>query len=243
MIVNPLKEGWEVIYQRSHAILAAELTATWPRKYRHPRWTETLVAVAQHDDQENFWDGSHHLSELGAPLDFTQMDLETNKIKARSVISAAGRQSRWVALLISCHHSFLYESLRGEDAEMDAFLDEQIENQRKWRQQLSMKKAEVDRVYAMMRWGDRLSLILCKHEIPSKGRALEITPGPDGERYEVSQREDDSLTITPWSFEEDRITFSVEKRVLKQLSFESEAAFREAMETARIITQRWEFVK
>lgn len=242
MIVNSLDSGWEILYQRSHVMLAAELVSLWREDQRPERWTETLVAIAQHDDQENFWEG-RHLSQIGAPLDFTQEDMKTNKIRARNVIDNGRRQSLWVALMISCHNSFLYEDKRGQDSELDAFLDEQAENQKTWAKLLGCTRQEVKRAYAIVRWADRLSLILCKRELPDKERALEISPGPDGERYEVVQRTDGTVTLTPWPYLVERVRFTVEARKPKQLQFESRAEFRQALESAPIEFRSWELVK
>src|SRR5690606_1921867 len=78
MIVNSLKDGWEIIFQRSHANLAAILVAAWRKQDHVPRWTELIIATAQHDDQEMFWSQATHLTEIGAPMDFMQSDLDSN---------------------------------------------------------------------------------------------------------------------------------------------------------------------
>lgn len=243
MIVNSLQDGWEVIYQRSHANLAAMLVAAWRRQDHVPRWTELIIATAQHDDQEMFWDNSTHLTDLGAPIDFTQADLETSKIQANAVIENAYRQGIWIALLISMHNSFLYEPLRGEDRNLDAFLDQQRENQKHWRQQLGLAKATAEQAYAFLRWGDSLSLILCRRELPERGRFLDVAPGPDGEMIRVGQREDGSVVLDPWVLEEDEIRFSIETRRLKTLQFASEKAFFEELQAAKIELRQWHFVK
>lgn len=235
MIVNSLDSGWEVIYQRSHALLAAELVSLWQEDQRPARWTETLVAIAQHDDQENFWEGQH-LSELGAPLDFTQVDMNTNKIRARNVIDNAYQQSLWIALMISCHNSFLYE--RGQDEEMDKFLDEQAENQKVWAKMLGVKKAEVEHGYMLVNWGDRLSLILCKRQLPDKERWLDINP-----RSRVMQRVDGTVALDPWPYSVNQVTLSIETRNLTQLKFDSEAEFRQVLQNAKIERREWKFVK
>jgi hypothetical protein len=242
MIVNSRDSGWEILYQRSHAMLAAELVSLWRDDQRPERWTETVVAIAQHDDQENFWEGKH-LSQIGAPLDFTQVDLNTNQIRARTVIDNAYQQSLWIALMISHHNSFLYEDMRGQDTKMDAFLDEQREKQKAWVKLLGVSKDAVERGYALVRWGDRLSLILCKRELPDKERWLEISPMPDGQSARVMQRADESITLDPWPYTVDRVRFSAEARKLKQLQFASEDEFRKALEGAAVEFRTWEFVR
>jgi hypothetical protein len=49
MTVNSMQNGWEVLYQRNHAMLAAALASAWDEDLRvHPPslWSETLVAIA-----------------------------------------------------------------------------------------------------------------------------------------------------------------------------------------------------
>lgn len=243
MIVNSLKDGWEIIYQRSHANLAAMLVAAWRHSDHIHRWTELLIATAQHDDQEMFWDTTHHLTDIGAPIDFTQSEPDTKQNNARVVIANAHRQGVWIALLISMHNSFLYEPMRGEAKELDAFLDQQRDNQAKWRRQLNYTKAEAEHAYAFLRFGDQLSLILCRREIPAGGRALDVMPGPDGEMIRVRQRDEDTLTLEPWVFEENMISFSIEVRRLQQLKFKDDAEFTRALHDADIEIREWRFAK
>jgi hypothetical protein len=243
MIVNSLKDGWEVIYQRSHANLAAILVAGWRRADQVPRWTELIIATAQHDDQEMFWADATHLTDIGAPLDFSQAELETTRIEAQLVIDNAYRQGLWIALLISRHNSFLYEPRRGEDKRLDAFLDTQRECQRAWRTLLGYTQQVVDDAYSFLRWADRLSLILCRREIPERERALDIAPDKTGEMTRLHQRADGTLALTPWVFEEDTLTVSVEVRRLRQLKFSSEKALQQALDAAEVETRAWTFRK
>jgi len=243
MIVNSLKNGWEIIYQRSHANLAAILVAAWRTADHVPRWTELIIATAQHDDQEMFWSDSNHLTDIGAPLDFTQGELNLRQMQAKLVIDNAYRQGLWIALLISRHNSFLYEPMRGEDSRLDAFLDTQRENQKRWRRHLGYKQAQVEEAYTFLRWADRMSLILCRRELPERQRELDVAPDKNGEMIRVMQREDGTLRVTPWIFENDELVVSVEVRRLRQLKFESEAALEEALSNARIEMREWCFRK
>ena len=45
--------------------------------------------------------------------------------------------------------------------------------------------------------------------------------GPDGTRYEVMQREDKTVTVTPWPFEKKQFTVNVEASNLNQIKFDS----------------------
>jgi hypothetical protein len=241
VIVNSLQDGWEVIYQRSHAHLAATLVAAWRIADRVPNWTDLIIATAQHDDQEMFWHEVDHLTEIGAPMDFAVAELNTRRIQAQLVIDNAHRQGTLIALLISLHNSFLYERMRGQDKQLDSFLDRQRKDQKAWLRQLKWSQAEATKAYAFIRWADRMSLILCRRELPDRERALEVEPTPDGNMVQVRLRDDGSLCLDPWVFEEDRITASIEARRLKQLKFESEQELRRALDKAKIEVREWEF--
>jgi hypothetical protein len=243
MIVNSLKDGWEIIYQRSHANLAAILIAGWRQQDQVPRWTELIVAAAQHDDQEMFWIEQQHLTDIGAPLDFAESELDTTRIDAQRVIDNAYRQGLWIALLISMHNSFLYEPLRGQDAKLDEFLDRQLRVQEDWRKKLGYSKKDIQTAYSFLSWADRMSLILCRRELPERERWLDVTPGPDGTMIRVMQRTDETIVLDPWIFEEDELPVSIEIRRLRQLKFRSEQELQRALDDAEIEIAEWQFKK
>jgi hypothetical protein len=243
MIVNSLKDGWEIIYQRSHANLAAMLIAAWQEKDHVPRWTELIIATAQHDDQEMFWSETQHLTDIGAPLDFAEAELDTARMQAQLVIDNAYRQGVWIALLISMHNSFLYEPMRGQDAKLDEFLDRQLRVQDDWRKRLGYSRKEVETAYSFLSWADRLSLILCRREIPERERELDVAPGPDGKMIRVMQRDDETLVLNPWIFEENEVRVSIEVRRLRQLKFKSEQELHRMLDKAEIEVREWHFKK
>ncbi len=70
MIVNATQNGWEIIYHRAHALLAAQLAGQWRRKDAPARLYETIAAISHHDDLEKEWE-EDSLTEAGAPKDFT----------------------------------------------------------------------------------------------------------------------------------------------------------------------------
>ncbi|GAB3829518.1 DUF3891 family protein [Hymenobacter jeollabukensis] len=237
MIVNYTAEGWQIIYQQAHALLAAQLLHQWPAFLPLDRWVGLLAAAAQHDDGQRRWDGRYALTPAGAPADFTMKDFSPEQ--AREVMREARFQGRWRSLLTSMHLSFLYEELRGQHSETDAFLDEQRRCQQRWRRELRLKKDEAQRAYALLQWCDRLSLILCRHELPDMERALEISQGPDGRRYDVRRRADESVQVTPWPFAAAEFEVSVEAAGLRQLQFGSDEELSTALKAAPLDTLRW----
>ncbi|MBD2361680.1 DUF3891 family protein [Anabaena minutissima FACHB-250] len=241
MIVNATPNGWEIIYHRAHALLAAQLAGQWRRKNFPARIYETLAAISHHDDLEKEWQ-EDNLTPGGAPMDFT-MSQEASVEKMVDLVNNARYRGRWVTLLTSKHISRLNEAKRGRSSELDQFLDEQYRNQQRWREELGLQEDEVNAAYAFMQWCDRLSLILCQQELPADERFLEISLGPDGQRYDIMQRSDNLLTVQPWPFEDEKFTVNVEACDLHQVKFESNAQLTQSLQTAPIKVLEWTFVK
>ena len=242
MIVNYTSEGWQIIYQQAHALLAAQIAWHWEPFGPTDRWVGLLAATAQHDDEQQQWDGHYGLTPAGAPANFTMKEFSLEQ--ATGVLHAARFQGQWRSLLTSMHLSFLYEPLRAQQPALASFLDEQHANQERWRKALKINKKEAQQAYDLMQWCDRLSLILCRHELPEMGRALEISTGPDGQRYDVAQPSlNGPVTITPWPFSTKQFAVSVEASILHQLQFKDDAELAAALHAAPIQELRWELCK
>lgn len=241
MIVNQTNKGWEIIYHRAHALLAAQLAGQWDRTKVPTRLYETIAAISHHDDLEKEWEDAQ-LTEAGAPLDFT-LDAESSIEQITQLIDGAQHRGRWVAMLVSMHVCLLNANRRGTSREWDRFLDEQIEKQQKWRKALGVKKEEADRAYQFMHWCDRLSLILCQQKIPVDERALEITSRLDNQRYDLKQYNDGHISVEPWPFEKDKFTVNLETVKLSELKFKDNAALKAALKNAPIEVLEWQFAK
>ena len=242
MIVNSTPAGWQIIYQQAHALLAAQLAWHWLPTLPPDRWVGLLAAIAQHDDEQAAWrgrGGHHGLTAAGAPANFTQQEFSLEQ--AAGVLAAARFQGRWRSLLTSLHLSCLYEGLRGQKNETDAFLDELRASQEQWRKALKITKKEAAQAYTLLHWCDRLSLILCRQEIPEMGRAVEIHSGPDGTTHTLAQPvAGGPVIISPWPFREKEISVSIEASVLTQLQFKNDAELAASLRAAPIETLRWE---
>ena len=242
MIVNSTPAGWQIIYQQAHALLAMQLAWHWPHTLPPDRWVGLLAAVAQHDDEQAAWlgrGGHHGLTAAGAPANFTQKEFSLEQ--ATGVLTAARFQGRWRSLLTSLHLSCLYEGMRGQHAEITSFLDYLLARQQQWRRELKITKAEAQQAYDLLHWCDRLSLILCRHEIPEMGRSVEIHRGPDGTMHTLAQpKAGGPVHISPWPFREKTVVASVEASVLAQMQFKDDAKLAAALRAAPIETLRWE---
>lgn len=241
MIINLVNTGWEIIYHRAHALLAAQLAGCWNSSADISHTVEIVSAISHHDDLEREWEGDH-LSEAGAPLDFT-LDGQLCVEELRQHINNARYRSRWVALLTAMHVSYLNQGRRQESKDLDRFLDELEQQQQQWLKDMEVKPVQADRAYALMRWCDRLSLILCQRNLPDAQRSLEITPGPDEKGYTVRQRADDTITVEPWPFKPKKFSVHVDATYVNQMAFEDNQEFIEQLQTAAVQLIVWQFEK
>ena len=241
MIVNQLSNGWEVIFQRAHEMLAMQIAQYWKKEQRPERWAELLSAISEHDNQQEGWGKNRHLTATGAPIDFTLKGFSLEQ--ARGVTEVSKYKSRYVSLLISMHTSYLYESLRGQNKETDQFLDDQLELQSNWMKSLRISKSEATRAYNLLQWNDRCSLVLCKNQLPADERRLEVFEDTEGNTNFIWQRKDKSIGVDPWPFEESEFRVWVESRTLEQLQFKNDEELAQTLLAADVEEKVWVFRK
>lgn len=241
MIVNYTEGGWEIITQRAHGLLAAQLGMHWKVEDRAERWTETLLAIAEHDDAEVELEGENLLTKQGGPLNFSMKNFELEHCERLSRFSIT--KSRYIALLTSMHMEFLYRKEEKSNEQARIFLEEQRNLQEKWRSALQLDKEAAEKIYSFLEWCDAFSLLMCQNSIQPEQRSIEISNGPQGNKYLLYQVEADKLTLDPWPFEPTFFRVNFESRLLDQLQFKDAAEFREAFHKAKIKETVWELVK
>ncbi|MBL4675037.1 MAG: DUF3891 family protein, partial [Mucilaginibacter sp.] len=175
MIVNYQKNGWEVITQRAHGLLAAQLAANWRTKDRPARWIEFLVAVADHDDAQTELQRDDLLTPQGGPLDYKMRAFDLDH--ARRTLEFAGSKSRYIALLCSLHLHFIAGERSGQNEAVRHYLDVQKKQRTIWRRHLQMSEEVSERDYRLLEWCDALSLLICQHDDQPALRAVEISEG------------------------------------------------------------------
>lgn len=237
MIANYKEEGWQVITQRAHGLLAAQLAAQWRENDRPARWMETVLAIAEHDDAENELDGEELLTPTGGPLHFSMKKFDLAHCRQLSALTIT--KSRYIALLTSLHMSFVYGEFARTDKAAKAFLEEQQQQQETWRKELGMTKEEVLRIYNLVEWCDAFSLLLCKGELQPEKRKVEISSGPDKKMYYLTQLNESMLTVEPWPFQMPQFEVRFESRTLTQLQFSSSKEFRAAFLAAPVSETAW----
>ncbi|MBC8033482.1 MAG: DUF3891 family protein [Chitinophagaceae bacterium] len=232
MIVNYTESGWQIITQRSHGLLAAQICAQWAKNKQPARWIETLIATADHDEVYNEWENEDLLNETGGPKNFKATFF--HKDDGDHLIRMAETKSAYTALLISHHIRFVH----GKDPNAQEFCKMLQRQEKKWLAVSGADVEQVNRSYELLEFCDAFSLLICQGLIQPEHRKIEISSGPDGEPYAMYSTKEEAITVVPWPFEVPSFEVIYETRTLSQLAFKNVKEFRKALEKTEVVTQK-----
>lgn len=244
MIRYTAENDWLLTTQPHHALVSASLAAHWRGDADFPRpapWPLLLVAVAEHDLGWHAWEAAPTLNRRGEPRDFLEMSLDDHLAIWRQGIAYALQQSRLIALLVSCHFTYLYEGRRSE-APVLAMLDEQSALQARLRAELGLDERATREAYSLIRLMDWFSLAL------ALGRAehgsVDLGSGPGGVPLVLEPLDDATrLTVRPWPFDTDSLHVRMEARRVPRRTFADDADFRETLRQAPLVLREWRLMR
>lgn len=220
MIVNYIEESWQIITQRSHGLLAAQLCYHWKIKDRPLHWVETIIATAEHDDASNELEETNLIGEHGGPINFSMAKFDI--AYCDKLLNEGFTKRKYIASLIAKHILFLYAEAP-EAKEYCKVLQTKIDS---WLKELQISKKEIEKTYHLLEWCDAFSLLICQQIIQPEKRKIEISIGPDFRKYQFFECNDHVLTVKPWPFEEDKFLIFFESRIIKQLTFKNTEEFK-----------------
>lgn len=245
MLINFIDEGLEVISHPAHGLLSGKIADQIHSSFRIGNWLETLTAIIEHDDEQLSPKQKNCISKIGMPLDFLNNSLSPEKSlqHAKAVFDKVLLKSSWSAMLLSHHLEFLYADTAKESIDFRNYLNSFKQFRASTCTLHNVEPKDVEQLYQIMVFSDRLSLILCQNEIPELGRELEINRSVDGSRFFIKELDDGCLTVRPWVFESDHFKISVDTRLVKEIKFKDENNFTKALSIAPIIIKKWKFSK
>lgn len=232
MIVTYTDKGWEIITQRTHGLLAAQIASHWRVKDRTGRWLETILAIAEHDDAQIELERDDLLTKLGGPFNFDMRKFDLGHCKRTFDFSIS--KSRYIALLNLMHLQFVYGKESKENMGCAKLMTKATKVIRQLRGALEMGEEEARRHYNLLEWCDALSLLICQHEDQPEARPIEISRGPDDKPYKLVQLEPGRLLVDPWPFEDDSFEIYFESRTIPQLRFKDSEDFKNQFFKAEI---------
>lgn len=237
MIVNYTEAGWEIILQRAHGCLAAQLAAQWKKEDRPERWTELLLAIGEHDDAQTELEQDDLITPQGGPVNFKMKTFELPH--CQQMIDFSLSKSRYIALLTSMHINFLHVKEAQHNPEAAAFLNEQKTLREQWRKSLNISEADAEKHYALLEWSDAFSLLICQHQYQPEQRSIQISDGPDKKDYQLIQIDEKTLTVNPWPFEAETFKVWYDSRILPQLTFSNNQEFKKCLLAAEVKENSW----
>ena len=245
MIVRKTNEGWDIIYQYAHGILAGQIAHQLNHNLRPQLWVETLTAIIEHDDNQLDFKEKPYLNLAGMPQDFTEVERskDENLERAERIFDTAMRKSGFVALLISQHIEFLYGDLGKEHSGFKKMLAKQKKIRKELRNFYNLNKKEALDYYEILRFCDRCSLILCQQQLPAIERKLEINKSILDEEYFIFQRSDGTISVEPWCFENDKFEVGVEIKSIKDSTFNSNQELKKALDASSLKRETFRFSK
>lgn len=228
MIVNYTASGWQIITQRAHGLIAAQICARWKNSNQPARWLETLIATAEHDDVYNEFDDDQLLNANGGPINFKMTSFRGDLCERQ--LEMALTKSRYIALLIARHIHFVH----GTDLAAKTFCQELKKKEKHWLKESGATLQEINDSYELLEFCDAFSLLICQELMQPEQRKIEISNGPDRKSYTLFMSEDGSLIVEEWPFETDEFKIVYESRILPDLTYQNVEAFKKAVDLAPV---------
>ena len=238
MIVLSHQQGWKIITQRSHGLLAAMIAYEYDIDLPVEIMVPTLVAIAEHDDGVMEMLAPQNLTDAGAPRSFVVTDgnTKTDIVPLLSLMEIGNAKSRLNGLLTSLHIKFLYD---GEKRKTDKGLDKFLKDQQKYRtsvlKDLQIDKAYADTLYRFLEWSDAFSLLICLDKIQHEGRKMEISKNPHDIMNTVHHKPNKEICVEPWPFKSKSFNVFYEYKIIEQLKFKSIDEFNSVYKMAKVL--------
>lgn len=241
MIVSIKSEFIEVTTHYSHGLQSGKIAMALKEELKPPYWLETLTAIVEHDDEQLNFERNNNLTELGLPSDYrlVESNAQDTLERCKRIMEKSRHRSGWVSILVSLHLDFIYEDARKDSADLDKFLKEMKVVRKNLRKVYQVTAKECKQYYEVLRFCDRLSLILIQGDLPADGRKLEINKSIENQRYFIHDK-DGKMVVEPNPFEKSfQITSEVYR--LKQVQFDSSDQLREHLLHQLPHLKTWEF--
>jgi hypothetical protein len=239
MIVTVHSDCLEVITHYAHGLQAGQIALNLKEEFRPPYWLETLTAIIEHDDEQINFEKNNNLTKLGFPSDYRLVESDPKDILERChrIMNKCKSRSGWEAILVSMHLECIYEDLINSRDDFKSFFQEWHELRKNIRKLYSVNAVQCEEYYQVLRFCDRLSLILSQGDIPSDGRNLEINQSINGERYFVSGKKD-VIHVEPSPFAQEFI-LTTEVYKLEKIQFKSSDQLQEHLYNSLPVLKTW----
>ncbi len=239
MVVKNTSDGWDIVTQTNHALLAAQIANELLPKYKEHFWLETCLSISSHETLETDFNSGEKINDLGMPIDFRQNESSKSDLynKIESMVFKARNKSLIIAALVSKHLLFLHQKDINKKKVENLCI-----NTIKAAQKIHKINNDVfGLMYGVLRFSDRLSLMIVTDELPDLNRKFDIN-NAFGENHIIKSM-NDGYTVKPWPFANSKLDLYFEFRILKEAIFSSEDKFIDAFNKSEIKIKRIAFKK
>lgn len=221
MIVIAQGGHLRLVTQPDHARLAAEVLALWRADGvpEHPRRTDLLVAVREHDNGWREPDAAPRVDASGRPLDFRDAPEPMRRALWLRAVERFADERPYLALLAARHALTLHRDRRGREDWREWF-EELDERRPELLERTGLTEEELEEDYRWLLLADTLSLALC-------GAFAQVRQG----RWRASRRDGD-LALEPFPLA-GATTFRVPCRHLPDRPYAGEADLAGDLAAAR----------
>ena len=243
MLVRHHPKGCKIISHYTHALFAGKIGSHLTTDLRNSHWPKTLTAIIDHDDNMQDFGARDYLTDAGTPRDFMR-DGGSEKdaiVHTKSLYNETLQKSQWISILVSRHIAFLNKD--SANKEMKRILEKMYTKPKEQRRLYRINIAMEDHLYSVLRFSDRLSLIICREEVPVTGRLLEINSSIGGETYFISVNEDETFCVRPYIFAKDTFEIDFEFKILEQTNFSSNQELEQCLSDGKVELQKIIFRK
>ncbi|WP_028374771.1 DUF3891 family protein [Leeuwenhoekiella sp. MAR_2009_132] len=231
MIVSADINGTRIITQTHHAHIACYIGHQLKNKYKNAYFADVIAAIAFHETRETDFNYTRQLNDLGQPVSFDKPDVTEAQLgkKAEEILNGLKSRSLLVAALVCSHLKFLSPQVfeAGLVSTINCDLDKQA------MKAYNLKTDSYNILYGIVRFCDRLSLMICQDELPDANRSYDINDALGDTIHNLCDKEGE-LIINPWPFQEDEVIINYEYHILKQRSFKNSQTFYKAFKESEI---------
>ncbi len=238
MVINQTIQGPQLITQTQHAHLAYAIACRLKEKYRSPYFMEALQAIALHETEKTDFNYTRQLDTLGSPISFDRVAISDENIlnKIEDMLDSLKFRSTLVAALVSSHFENLYPKLYKNVSSAHSGLPALA------RGLYQIPEDVYDHLYQILKFADRLSLMICQRELPDAGRTFQINNSLHNKNFYIREQEG-CYCIEPWPFKGTCIELDIEYRILDKVGYKNSNAFLESAGKSCVLKQSIHFSK
>ncbi|MEQ9619342.1 MAG: DUF3891 family protein [Deltaproteobacteria bacterium] len=245
MIRREYNNGWILITQYDHAVLAGSIMSNWgnERFSRPEPLDEVLFAVREHDCGWKSWDSSPKINpENGYPANFMEMEPEDQSGIWSSSYESHSKSHPYASSLIALHFARFNQKILSREPSNDAannlkreineFVADNLDTAASGLKPNGIPE-QVKINLRIVQIGDIISLSLCHGWDSMKIAAAPINYKGETVDLKLESKDGFNYVISPYPFSKPLISCRIMGKRLDRKSFASDRELRRYLESAR----------